>query len=281
MTNHSRRAPTRACVTGTPRESEGLAIAHVTKSYRRGSQVTDVLDDVSLQVDSGQFATIIGPSGCGKSTLLRVVAGLLHPDRGTVSIFGERPERASGASRIGYVPQTPSLLPWRTVLGNVELALQLNASADRVRPRTAGSAREMLERVGLGEVLDRRPHELSGGMQQRVAIARSFVIDPTILLMDEPFSSLDELTREAQGRELLRLWQWNQKTVLFVTHSVSEAVAFSDVIVVMSSSPGRIASVIPVTLARPRDERREDSAARRDLEDRVRDELRRHSPAAP
>jgi NitT/TauT family transport system ATP-binding protein len=273
----SRRTPVPA--TALARDVDGLEIDHVTKHYRAGSRVTPVLDDVSLRVEAGQFVTIIGPSGCGKSTLLRIVAGLLHPDHGSVSIFGEQPEHARTA-HIGYVPQTPSLLPWRTVLANVELALQLHARAGARRP-DAGSAREMLERFGLAHVLDRRPHELSGGMQQRVAIARSFIINPTVLLMDEPFSSLDELTRDAQGRELLRLWQWNQKTVLFVTHSVSEAVAFSDVIVVMSSSPGRIGTVIPVALARPRDEGRERSGERRDLEDQVRDELRRHGSPAP
>ncbi|MGC8510248.1 MAG: ABC transporter ATP-binding protein [Acidimicrobiales bacterium] len=275
----SRPASARAPATPPARDAGALVIDHVSKDYRTGSHAAHVLDDVSLRVEAGQFVTIIGPSGCGKSTLLRIAAGLLHPDRGSVSIFGEPPERARDA-HIGYVPQTPSLLPWRTVLANVELALQLRARAGRPRPPDAGSAREMLERFGLAHVLDRRPHELSGGMQQRVAIARSFIIDPTVLLMDEPFSSLDELTRDAQGRELLRLWQWNQKTVLFVTHSVSEAVAFSDVIVVMSSSPGRIATIIPVALARPRDEGRERSAARRDLEDEVRDELRRHGPPA-
>ncbi len=276
----SRRASLRAPATATPRDTGALVIDHVTKDYRIGSHVTRVLDDVSLRVEAGQFVTIIGPSGCGKSTLLRIVAGLLHPDLGTVSIFGERPEHAREA-HIGYVPQTPSLLPWRTVLANVELALQLRARTGRTRPPDAGGAHELLERFGLAPVLDRRPHELSGGMQQRVAIARAFIIDPTVLVMDEPFSSLDELTREAQGRELLRLWQWNQKTVLFVTHSVSEAVALSDVIVVMSSSPGRIGAVLPVALARPRDEDRERSSARRDLEDEVRGELRRHGSATP
>lgn len=265
--------------TSASRDSGALVIEHVTKDYRTGSRVTHVLDDVSLRAETGQFVTIIGPSGCGKSTLLRIAAGLLRPDRGAVTLFGERPDHAATA-HIGYVPQTPSLLPWRTVLANVELALQLNTRAGRPPSPDSGSAREMLERFGLAHVLDRRPHELSGGMRQRVAIARSFIVDPTVLLMDEPFSSLDELTRDAQGRELLRLWQWNQKTVLFVTHSVSEAVAFSDVIVVMSSSPGRIATTIPVALERPRDEGRERSGARRDLEDQVRDELRRHAPAA-
>ncbi len=273
----SRRASALAPASRAPRDGAALVIDHVAKDYRTGSHVVHVLDDVSLRIEAGQFVTIIGPSGCGKSTLLRIAAGLLHPDRGTVSIFGESPQNARAAS-IGYVPQTPSLLPWRTVLANVELALRFRARTGH-QPPDVGTAREMLERFGLAAVLDRHPHELSGGMQQRVAIARSFIIDPLILLMDEPFSSLDELTREAQGRELLRLWQWNQKTVLFVTHSVSEAVAFSDVIIVMASSPGRISSVMPVILARPRDDAREHSSARRELEDDVRDELRRQGSA--
>ena len=252
-----------------------VSISGIWKAYATGNESTAAVEDVNLQIPRGQFVTLIGPSGCGKSTLLRIVAGLLTPDRGSMSIFGETVSHAAESKHIGFVPQTPALLPWRTVIENVKLPLQVNRRRGWECDHQSNDPRELLERFGLGGVLDRRPYELSGGMQQRVAIARAFVFDPMILLMDEPFSALDEFTREAQRRGLLELWQSNQKTVLFVTHSVAEAVELSDVIVVMSSQPGRIRAVIPVDLPRPRGNLVENSDAFHKVEVEVRSVLRR------
>jgi NitT/TauT family transport system ATP-binding protein len=254
---------------------DGFSIRGICKAFITGDKSTSVIEDVNLRIRQGQFVTLIGPSGCGKSTLLRIAAGLLTADRGSVSIFGETVSHAAQFKHIGFVPQTPALLPWRTVIENVELPLQVNRRGNYEGDRQPSDPRGLLESFGLGGVLDRRPHELSGGMQQRVAIARAFVFDPTLLLMDEPFSALDEFTREAQRRGLLELWQSNQKTVLFVTHSVAEAVELSDVIVVMSSQPGRIRAVIPVDLPRPRRDPVENSEAFHGVEAQVRRELRR------
>jgi NitT/TauT family transport system ATP-binding protein len=253
---------------------DGVSIRGIWKAFATGNKSTVAVEDVNLQIRRGQFVTLIGPSGCGKSTLLRIVAGLLAADRGSVSIFGETVSHAAASKHIGFVPQTPALLPWRTVIKNVELPLQVNRRGSREGDRRPSNPRVLLESFGLGGVLDRRPRELSGGMQQQVAIARAFVFDPMILLMDEPFSALDEFTREAQRRGLLELWQSSQKTVLFVTHSVAEAVELSDVIVVMSSQPGRIHAVIPVDLPRPRSDLVENSDAFHGVEVEVRRELR-------
>ena len=216
--------------------TDGVSVLGVTKRYNspRGSLVA--LEPLDLDVPRGSFVTIIGPSGCGKSTLLRIIAGLSPPDAGTVSIFGESVERSRRNKNIGFVPQSLALLPWRSVRENVELALQINKDANR----STRSGDEILVAFGLGDYLDYLPAQLSGGMRQRVAIARAFALEPGLLLMDEPFAALDELTREVLRRELLALWQSTGTTVLFVTHSVTEAVLLSDEVVVMSPSPGRI-----------------------------------------
>ncbi len=245
----------------------------VTKRFTSGRRSTVALSDVNLTVDRGQFVTLIGPSGCGKSTLLRILAGLTDADEGDVSIFGESITRAREAKHIGLVPQSPALLPWRTVLENVELPLQLNRRAGRT-PSDNADPREILAAFGLSQVLDKRPDQLSGGMQQRVAIARAFAFRPAVLLMDEPFSALDELTREVLRHELVDLWQQFRTTVVFVTHSVAEAVLLSDVVVVMSASPGRIGTTIPVGLGRPRAELVELSDEFRAVETDVRIALR-------
>jgi NitT/TauT family transport system ATP-binding protein len=256
-------------------DEQGLDIVGVTKVFQAREGPVLALDDVSLHLARGQFVTLIGPTGCGKSTLLRIVAGLLEPDKGTVSIFGEPPARATAQKHVGFVPQSPALLPWRSVLDNVRLSLQVNRKADAVEAHAHVDPVALLESFGLGGVLDRRPSQLSGGMQQRVAIARAMVFDPSILLMDEPFSALDELTRERQRHELLDIWQSNRKTVLFVTHSVPEAVALSDTIVVMSAQPGKIRASVPVELPRPRGELVESTPAFHEVERHVRAQLRR------
>ena len=221
----------------------------------------EALRDVDLTVERGQFVSILGPSGCGKSTLLRIVGGLIEPSRGEVHLNGRPAGEAQQRKEIGFVFQDAALLPWRTVLGNIELSLEVNRRANRPRPRGSD---ELLDLDGLTAFRDAYPHQLSGGMQQRVAIARALVHYPAILLMDEPFGALDEITRAAMRYELLRIWQATQKTVLFVTHSIPEAIILSHTVVVMTSRPGRIRASIPIDLPRPRDESLEQGAAFRE-----------------
>ena len=228
----------------------GVVIEGVSKSFGRGEDRNLVLHDMSLTIARGEFVSLIGPSGCGKSTLLKIVAGLVRADEGRVAIDGESVSAATRDKLIGLVPQSPALLPWRTVLANVRLPIQLNKRANS--GRVLRDPEEVLRSFGLGSALKRYPAQLSGGMQQRVAIARAFVFDPGVLLMDEPFSALDELNRDQQRFGLLSFWQSNRKAVLFVTHSVPEAVMLSDRIVVMSTHPGGVHRIIEDKLPRPR-----------------------------
>jgi NitT/TauT family transport system ATP-binding protein len=201
----------------------------------------------TLHVPAGSFTVIIGPNGCGKSTLLRLMAGLLSPTAGRV-LVGERPPRA-GDGRVGLAFQQPRLVPWRSTLDNVALPLEVAGIGARERCDRAARA---LERVGLAGAADLRPRELSGGMAQRAALARALIGEPPVLLLDEPFSALDALTRETFDRELQRLWMERRRTVVLVTHSVSEAISLADRVAVMAPRPGRIARVVDVDLARPR-----------------------------
>ncbi|MCK9486231.1 MAG: ABC transporter ATP-binding protein [Dehalococcoidia bacterium] len=210
-----------------------------------------VLSAVDLAIAPGEFVSLVGPSGCGKTTLLRAVAGLLAPSTGGVEVLGGTPRQAQRAHAYGLVAQDPGLLPWRSVHDNVRLGLELTGRQADVPA--------LLGRVGLGGFERYRPGELSGGMRQRAALARALVHGPRLLLMDEPFGALDELSREAMRVELLRLWEAERITVLFVTHAVREAVLLSDRVVVMSPRPGRIVADIPVPLARPRSEASEDT----------------------
>jgi NitT/TauT family transport system ATP-binding protein len=251
-----------------------LVIDSVCKGFGKAGARVPAVDNVSFTVNRGEFVTIIGPSGCGKTTLLRIVAGLLEVDSGDVSIFGESVSAAIRAKHVGFVPQQPALFPWRTVLDNVRLPLEVNKKADSRVSRNQIDPVELLESFGLGHVLKSRPAELSGGMQHRVAIARAFVFDPPILLMDEPFAAVDELTRESLRHELLSIWQSNKKTVLFVTHSIAEAIALSDTVVIMSPHPGRIQKIVRVNLPRPRGEMIETSPEFHELERQVRLEIR-------
>ncbi len=247
-----------------PADDSLLAVRGVSHSY--SSMPGEVLSGVSLEAGRGSFTSVIGPSGCGKSTLLRLLSGIGTPDAGTLSIFGRTPHEAAADKRIGLVPQAPALLPWLTVRGNVELPARVNRAAERRRRQAAGPvgkgstggearrrvADEHLDAVGLLHVADRYPAQLSGGMQQRVAIARALAVGPDVLLMDEPFSAVDELTREALRGELLAVWERARTTVVFVTHSIREAVVLSDTVVVMSGRPGRVHDVVQVDLPRPR-----------------------------
>jgi NitT/TauT family transport system ATP-binding protein len=274
-------------VTGTP----ALQLRSVRRVYGFGSAATTALDDVHLTVPSGRFVSLIGPSGCGKSTLLRLVAGLEQPDLGEVLVHGVTPAEACAAKMIGLVPQSPALLPWLSVLRNVTLPQKINRGAGKRRERIADFAErqtvapdmtELLVKAGLGDALHKLPAQLSGGMRQRAAIVRAFGLQPDVLVMDEPFSALDEFTRESLQDQLLDLWEELKTTVLFVTHSVSEAVRLSDTVVVMAPSPGRIAESIDIDLPRPRGERLFGERRFHEYEDLVRERLRRawHSEAA-
>jgi NitT/TauT family transport system ATP-binding protein len=226
-----------------------IVVSDLEKTYAtRGRALVRALAGISVEIEAGEFVTIVGQSGCGKTTLLKILAGLLPRTAGTVTLRG-RP--VDGPSRdIGIVFQDPVLLPWRTVLDNVMLPVQVLGL-----PRTPHRRRalDLLRLVGLDGFEDKYPHELSGGMRQRVAIARALVHDPSLLLMDEPFGALDAMTREYMNLELQRVWQEAKKTVVFITHSIPEAVFLADRVVVMSARPGRVVDVVRVELPRPRD----------------------------
>ncbi|MEU9157705.1 ABC transporter ATP-binding protein [Streptomyces sp. NPDC048417] len=275
-------------MTGTP----ALDLRSVRRVYGFGPTATTALEDVHLSVPVGRFVSLIGPSGCGKSTLLRLAAGLEEPDHGTVRVHGVPPAEACAAKMIGLVPQSPALLPWLSVLRNVTLPQKINKGAVRRRERIAGNAertatsaadmRELLVKAGLGEAMHKLPAQLSGGMRQRAAIVRAFGLRPDVLVMDEPFSALDEFTRESLQDQLLDLWDELKTTVLFVTHSVSEAVRLSDTVVVMAPHPGRVVDTIEVDLDRPRGDRLFGQRRFHEYEDLIRDRLRRawHGEAA-
>jgi len=224
-------------------------------SKRFGS--VEALSPVDLEVTPGEVVTVLGPSGCGKTTLLRIVAGLERPTVGTVTIDGEPPGAARSAKRIGFVPQSPALLPWRTVTANVRLLQEVNRSGN---PHDVPDVDSLLHDVGLVEFRDAHPHELSGGMQQRVALARAFAIGAPYLLMDEPFAALDEITRADMRHLLARLCEPLNTAVLFVTHSLAEAVYLSDRVAVLSSRPGQVVGIERIDLPRPRTPVMEDDA---------------------
>jgi NitT/TauT family transport system ATP-binding protein len=224
----------------------------VSKTYPSQAGETEALRDVSLSVEQGEFVSLIGPSGCGKSTLLRIVGDLVSPSAGTVTVNGKRPEAARLGRDYGIVFQAPVLYDWRTVEANVRLPLEV---AGRARDERDQRVRTLLRLVGLDGFRNHYPWQLSGGMQQRVAIARALVTNPPILLMDEPFGALDEMTRERLNGELLNVCSETGATVLFVTHSISEAVFLSTRVVVLGPRPGRIERVVDVDLQRPRTEK--------------------------
>lgn len=207
------------------------------------------ISDASMSVRDGEFVSIIGPSGCGKSTMLRLIADLLKPTDGDIEVSGQTPERMRKARQIGFVFQDAALMPWRSSLSNVMLPLQITHKAGK---DGRAKAESMIRLVGLEDFQSKRPNELSGGMRQRVSIARALTYDPEVLLMDEPFGALDQLTRDEMNQELLRIWEANRTTLVFVTHSIAEAVYLSDRVLVMSSRPGTIRASIPINLPRPR-----------------------------
>jgi len=256
-----------ASVTDVPQttmpSSHGISIAGIEVTYGLGSdQAVQALAPVDLEVADGAFVSLVGPSGCGKSTLLKVLADLMPPTQGQVLINGMPPSTLRQAGRIGLVFQQANLMPWLTIEKNVKLLKELVHAKSKSaialpqinNPQTVQSVEQLLEVVGLNGFEKKLPHQLSGGMQQRAALARALALDPSILLMDEPFAALDEITRDRMAFELMRIWQQYRKTVIFVTHSLAEAVFLSDQVVLMSARPGRIHKIYDINLPRPRTE---------------------------
>lgn len=241
-------------MTTTESRQSLIKFKQVCKTYNlmSGERIR-ALDKIEGDIYDQEFVSLIGPSGCGKSTLLKIVAGLLSITEGEVTIKGQ-PVKGPQKGTIGVVFQSPVLLPWKTILNNVLLPAEvLNLDAGEKKDHFRQRALDLLQLVGLKGYEKAYPRELSGGMQQRVSIARSLVHDPLILLMDEPFGALDTITREHLNRELLRIWDVNKKTVMFITHNIPEAVFLSDRIFVMGVNPGRILEIVKVSLPRPRD----------------------------
>jgi NitT/TauT family transport system ATP-binding protein len=223
-----------------------VSIHKVSKQFKGG---TTALENIDLEIEQGEFVSLIGPSGCGKSTLLRIIGDLIEPSSGELTVNGKSARQARRDHDYGVVFQDAVLYDWRNVAKNIALPLEL-AGWDRERRRKR--IEEMLDLVELQGFGEHHPWQLSGGMQQRVAIARALSFDPALLLMDEPFGALDEMTRERLNAELLRIWQASSSTVVFVTHSIAEAVFLSTRVVVMSPRPGRISRIIPINLPQPR-----------------------------
>lgn len=216
-------------------------------AYTFPGQAEPVISGLDLHIEPGEFVAVIGPSGCGKTTMLRLVHGLLHPDSGNVQVGGmpiNRPTRERG-----FVFQSDCLLPWRRIVDNVGFPLEL---AGEKREQARAKARDMLEFIGLENTADKYPSQLSGGMRQRVNLARALVVSPDVLLMDEPFAALDAQTREVLQTELLTIWAREKKTVIFVTHQLDEAVYLADRVIVLQPHPGRVRAVVPINLPRPR-----------------------------
>lgn len=230
-----------------------ISVSGLCVDFETQGRVTRVLNDIHLSVERGGFTSLVGPSGCGKSTLLKVLAGLQAPTLGRVSVGGMTPAEAVRQRRIGLVFQEAALMPWKSAFDNVCLLMEIVGTfgdKEAIRAR----ALELLNIVGLGHAVDRKPSQLSGGMRQRVAIARALALDPEVLMMDEPFGALDAITREEMSDFLLDLWQRTGKTIVFVTHSIDEAVFLSRDVTVMATGPARILECLTVPLAYPRNE---------------------------
>lgn len=224
-----------------------IKVSSVSKVFRAGADLIPAIEDLSVDVRRGEFVTMVGPSGCGKTTLMMIIGGLINADSGSIAIHGETVR--GPFTNLGIVFQNPELLDWRTSVSNIMLQIEIrNLSQREYMP----VARELLTQVGLNEFADKYPHELSGGMKQRVALCRALVHDPEILLLDEPFGALDALTRDQMNYDLQHIWLEKRKTAILVTHSIDEAVWLSDRVLVMTPRPAQIAEDISIDLPRPR-----------------------------
>lgn len=250
--------------------SSSICFTDITHAFTvNGQEIITALSGLNFSVGRNEFVSVLGPSGCGKSTLLRLVSGLLRPTQGTVEVAGETV--TGPRDEVGIVFQRPTLLPWLNVLDNVTFPMKHKYG--RVRAEDVDRAMDMLKLVGLEAFAKRAVQALSGGMQQRVGIARALLLDPKILLMDEPFSALDALTRDEMSFELLKIWSEYPKAVLFITHSIAEAVLLSDRIIVMSPRPGRVREIIDVPLERPRSLATLDDPVYQHLSNQIRERL--------
>jgi len=231
-------------------EKAGISLRNVGLTYRpRGKDPFEALSDISLDVHDREMFAIVGPTGCGKTSLLLLISGILTPTAGGISIRGGTVAEARARTEFGFIFQDPVLLPWRTVLGNVRLPLEVTKYDPAGRQ---GRCQELLAFVHLERFASAMPHELSGGMKQRVAIVRALAHNPSIILMDEPFAALDEITKRRLHLEFLEVWQREQKTAVLITHDLYEAIFLADRVAVMTPNPGRIKEVLPVDLPRPR-----------------------------
>jgi NitT/TauT family transport system ATP-binding protein len=251
-----------------------IAVRGVDKLFGRRGRVVTALSGVDLEIGTGEFVSLLGPSGCGKSTLLRLIGGLHEPDHGSITVAGTTAGAARAAKQYGLVPQAPALVPWQTVADNVRFLSRLHRRGAAHDTLDAAEIAELLDAVGLTGFERAYPHELSGGMQQRASLVRAFALGAPILLMDEPFAALDEITRADMRYLLLRLWERMRTTVVFVTHSVTEAAILSDRVIVMAPRPGRVASERRIDLPRPRTAAMEDDAEFHEIVRALRTDLR-------